>query len=90
MSEDVEKVLNAVTDSVPKAEPTMRHVIEPPFSVTVEGNMVHVDAACPALWGSDKSAAVRLSFTPGAAKALSQFLNRLEFSDGDVKSHRIN
>lgn len=90
MSDDAEDRVNELYESVEKGEPILRYVIEPPFDVSIESNMVHVDAPCLAMWGNDKAAVMRLSFTADAAKALAEFLGKLEFSDSGKKTHRLN
>lgn len=70
--------------------PIMNFLIEPPFKINVEGNVIHLDAPCLAAGGTDRAAVLRVSLTAGAAKALKDFLQTLEFSEpsgGSKSSH---
>jgi hypothetical protein len=84
VSKDKDKVkegLAAYQAKIEAGEPIITHVIEPPFKMKVENNMVHIDAPCMVAGDMRTAAVVRISLSAAAAKAMKDAFVAMTFTE---------
>lgn len=60
-------------------EPTIAHLIDPPFQITVEGNLMHIDAPCIVTGDQPTAEVLRFSLSAAAAMVVKEALNMITF-----------
>lgn len=72
---------DAFQAKIDAGEPVISYFIEPPLKISLEENVVHIDAPCMIFGGTGKAAVVRITLSAGAAKGMKQFFAALEVAD---------
>lgn len=83
MSDDdkIQQAVDAYQAKITAGEPIITHVIEPPFKMKVENNMVHIDAPCLVAGDMRTAAVVRISLSAAAAMSIKEAFSNMTFTE---------